>query len=102
MHRAFDKCQDSFKAIDDAVESGFIRILSGKGTENPKLLEEMKKYADERIEIIPGGGIRSENIEKYLKLGFNTVHSSAKTGIRAQMDPGEIALLKLKLDQSLK
>ena len=102
LHRAFDKCQDSFKAIDDAVESGFIRILSGKGAENPKLLEEMKSYANKRIEIIPGGGIRSENIEKYLKLGFDSIHSSAKTGTQAQMDPGEIALLKLKLYESLK
>tara|TARA_B100000497_G_scaffold127999_1_gene172414 strand:+ start:4312 stop:4968 length:657 start_codon:yes stop_codon:yes gene_type:complete len=102
LHRAFDECQDSFQAIDDAIESGFVRILTAKGTENIELLEEMKKYANGRIEIIPGGGIRSENIEEYIKIGFNTIHSSAKTGIRGKMDPGEIALLKLKLNKSRK
>tara|TARA_B100000767_G_C19757305_1_gene533539 strand:+ start:1802 stop:2443 length:642 start_codon:yes stop_codon:yes gene_type:complete len=97
LHRAFDECKDPFKTIDESIKSGFSRILTAKGLENIKLLEELRTYANNRIEILPGGGIRSANIDEYLNSGFNTIHSSAITGIKNKMDPGEIALLKLKV-----
>ncbi len=97
LHRAFDECLDPFKTIDESIKSGFSRILTAKGLKNIKLLEELRIHANDRIEILPGGGIRSANIDEYINIGFNTIHSSAITGVKNKMDPGEIALLKLKI-----
>jgi|TARA_B110000444_G_C18840038_1_gene598314 copper homeostasis protein len=97
LHRAFDECIDPFKTIDESIKSGFSRILTSKGSENIKLLQELKIHANNKIEILPGGGIRSANIDEYLNSGFSTIHSSAITGVKNKMDPGEIALIKLKV-----
>jgi len=41
------------------------------------LLRSIRNYANGRIEILPGGGIRSTNAQAYLESGFTDLHSSA-------------------------
>ncbi len=82
FHRAFDLVPDWRKAMDELVELGFDRILTSgqktdciKGAEN---IKEMVKYAAGRIEILPGGGIRPENVNYILdRTGCSQLHSSA-------------------------
>lgn len=66
FHRAFDVTPDPLDALDQLVELGFTRILtSGQQKSVPEGAELIKKlidYAGDRIEILPGGGIRRHNI----------------------------------------
>ena len=77
LHRAFDELSDPTQGLEDAVSAGFSRILTGYGSVNRRLLQELKRQAGQRIEILPGGGIRSSNAATYTELGFRQLHSSA-------------------------
>lgn len=66
FHRAFDRTSDLEKSIEILIKLGFKTVLTSggksdaiKGKENLKNLIE--KYGDQ-IEILIGGGVRSENI----------------------------------------
>ena len=70
FHRAFDDTFEYEKSIDLLVNLGVKRILtSGLGStaelgiEN---LKEMVRYANNRIEIMPGGGINQNNIKRII------------------------------------
>jgi copper homeostasis protein len=82
FHRAFDEIQNSDDAMKDIISCGFLRILtSGKqktAIEGIDLLNTLMQKAEGRIIIMPGGGIRSENISS-LKEKLNTTefHSAA-------------------------
>jgi len=84
FHRAFDRANDPFKAMDDIIESGCERILtSGQqptASEGIELITALIKQADERIIIMPGSGLRSDNITSVAKQsGAVEFHSSART-----------------------
>jgi copper homeostasis protein len=67
FHRAFDMTRDAFKAIDDIAQiSGITRILTS-GQESDclaglPLLQDLIKYANGRVRILPGGGITLRNL----------------------------------------
>ena len=82
FHRAFDVTPEPLEALDQLVELGFKRILtSGQAPSVPEgaeLLKELIDYAGDRIEILPGGGIRQHNIRAIIEqTGANQVHLSA-------------------------
>lgn len=68
FHRAFDDILDWKKAMDLLIQLGFKRILTsgGKSTVDQgfERLREMIQYADNRIEIMIGGGVNPDNIYK--------------------------------------
>ncbi|HNW99472.1 MAG TPA: copper homeostasis protein CutC [Bacteroidales bacterium] len=65
FHRAFDRCEHPLRSLEDVIDCGFQRILtSGKAQvaiEGCGLLAELIKEANDRIIIMPGGGVRKEN-----------------------------------------
>ena len=67
-HRAFDVCRDPFTALEQLIELGCDRILtSGQQSDAVKgipLIAELVKRADGRIIIMPGCGVRENNIGK--------------------------------------
>lgn len=82
FHRAFDVTPDPLEALDQLVELGFTRILtSGQEKTVPEGIELLKKlinYASDRIEILPGGGIRPHNVRAVVEqTGAKQVHLSA-------------------------
>lgn len=80
LHRAFDKTENLFQTLEDAIEIGFKRILcsGGKGNaiDNVETLKQLNEKAAGRITIMPGGGVRSSNIEKLIATGCTEFHSS--------------------------
>lgn len=83
FHRAFDRCADAFKAVDDIIETGCERILtSGQqrtALQGATLIRELISKADDRIVIMPGSGISSSNIsDLLLQTGAAEFHASAK------------------------
>lgn len=80
FHRAFDYLSNQKKSMDILINSGFSRILcSGNqndaidGIENLILLN---KYSNNRIVIMPGGGINKENCLEFKNAGFKEIHLS--------------------------
>ena len=91
FHRAFDRCRDPFQAIEQLIQIGCERILtSGQQStaiEGSKLIAELNKLADHRIVIMPGSGIRKENIKMLAdETGCTEFHSSLRSEIRSKME----------------
>lgn len=83
FHRAFDRCKDPFVALEELIEIGCQRILtSGQKptvSEGVDLIAELNKKADDRIIILPGSGVRKENIKMLAeKTGCIEFHSSLR------------------------
>lgn len=79
FHRAFDVCPDPFVAVEQLKELGFKRILTSgqkKTTqEGIPLIKELIKYAAEEIEILPGGGIKTYNVQQIIsETGCQQIH----------------------------
>ena len=68
FHRAFDDTFEFGKSLDTLIELGVNRLLSAGLARNVDLglsiLKEMKAYAGNRIQIMPGGGVNESNITK--------------------------------------
>ncbi|WP_209368269.1 copper homeostasis protein CutC [Priestia megaterium] len=71
FHMAFDEIKDKYKAIDILSELGADRILTkgGKGSalQNLHMIRELITYANDRIIILPGGGIHEGDAERVMK-----------------------------------
>jgi copper homeostasis protein len=83
FHRAFDECPDLTAALDAVIETGARRILTSGGTTSIMVgldsLAHLVKLAGDRIVIMPGGGIRSDNVEHMLQTtGAREIHSSLR------------------------
>lgn len=87
FHRAFDVVPDWKSALDTLIRLGFNRVLtSGQASSallGAETIKEMVAYANGRIQILPGGGIRHENAAKLIeKTGCTQLHSSCGTVCR--------------------
>jgi copper homeostasis protein len=90
FHRAFDWAVDAFQALEDIINIGCERILtSGQRPavmEGVQLIKELVERADERIIIMPGSGLRSNNIQELaLQTGAVEFHTTAKKIMRSEM-----------------
>jgi copper homeostasis protein len=83
FHRAFDWTPDPFKALEQLIDLGAERILtSGQETSAEKgigLLKQLKEKGNNRITILPGGGINSQNAKLFRNSGFTELHASASS-----------------------
>lgn len=91
FHRAFDRCRDPFEAMEQAIQLGFERILtSGQKPLAPdgmELIAALNKRANERIIIMPGSGVRKENIGQIAQqTGCFEFHSSLRSTTPSKMD----------------
>lgn len=83
FHRAFDRCKDPFIAMEELIEAGCERILtSGQKLsvmDGVELVAELNKKAEDRIIIMPGSGVRMENIKMLAeRTGCVEFHSSLR------------------------
>lgn len=90
FHRAFDMSSDLFKALEDVIELGCVRILSSGGESSALkgavVLQKLISQARNRISIMPGAGIAVHNIEELIRLtGAKEFHASAKSSIASKM-----------------
>ena len=102
FHRAFDEVLNVDKALEDVISCKFSTILTS-GTfpnvmEGKEVLKQLVIQANNRIEIMPGGGLRSTNVlELNEMVNANWFHSSAITDGSEIASPEEIMQLKNKL-----
>ena len=102
FHRAFDEVTNYKTALEEVISCGFSTILTS-GTfpnvmEGKEVLKDLVLQAENRITIMPGGGLRSTNISELDKLvNANFYHSSAITDGSETANPKEIIQLKQRL-----
>jgi copper homeostasis protein len=119
FHRAFDRVNDPFIALEHIISMGCKRILTSglKPTvmDGIETLKDLVNRAGTRIKIMPGSGVRSNNIIQLAQYtNATSFHSSARkmndsamifqnlemkeSLIYATIDPDEVKGLKNKLD----
>lgn len=81
FHRAFDQCPDLTLALEAVIATGAKRILTSGGklsaVDGLASLAELVRMAGDRIAIMPGGGVRSDNVGQILRsTGAREIHSS--------------------------
>lgn len=102
FHRAFDEINNQMEALDAVIECGFTTILSSGNAKNVleglAVLKAVALKANGKICIMPGGGVRANNIEILKEnIATNWFHSSAVLqNETANMD--EVFMLKSKLN----
>jgi copper homeostasis protein len=104
FHRAMDRTADLRKALEDIIALGFSTILSSGGRSNAlegsNALEELIKISNGRIDIMPGGGIRSSNIEELkIQCPAEWYHSACILPGKNETNAEELKNIKLKLRQ---
>ena len=90
FHRAFDHTNDPFKALEDIISLGCVRILTSgcrpTALEGAELLSRLVEKAGERIIIMPGCGVRENNIAEIARLsGAREFHFSARESVESGM-----------------
>jgi copper homeostasis protein len=91
FHRAFDLCLNPFLALEQIIDCGCSRILtSGQAptaVEGIPLIKELVRTANDRIVIMPGCGVRANNIELIEReTGAKEFHTSARIIIPSRME----------------
>ena len=81
FHRAIDVVPDWRAALDELIKLKVTRVLtSGRKPSvhfGAETVRQMIEYAGGRIEILPGAGIKLENVEEIIaKTGANQIHAS--------------------------
>ena len=108
-HKAFDVMTgDISKDVEKLISFGITRVLTSGRAVYPDILggakvigELNKKYGD-KIEFLPGGGIRIENVKDVYKLcGTNQAHMTSKkkydgdyTGLDEEQLQGLLNMIK--------
>jgi copper homeostasis protein len=91
FHRAFDRCRDPFVAMEQLIGIGCERILtSGQqplATDAVDVIARLNEQAAGRIIIMPGSGVRKENIRMLAeKTGCVEFHSSLRGTVESAME----------------
>ncbi|HYC40297.1 MAG TPA: copper homeostasis protein CutC [Chitinophagaceae bacterium] len=121
FHRAFDRCRDPFEALEEIIELGCERILTSgqqrSALEGADRIAKLNQAAAGRIVIMPGSGVRKENIRALAQqTGCVEFHASLRarqkslmefihpafadsteTYFNATVDPEEVKALKAAL-----
>ncbi|MBE0647594.1 MAG: copper homeostasis protein CutC [Bacteroidales bacterium] len=70
-HRAFDMTRDPMEAIDDLIEIGVDRVLTSGQTdsalEGASLINRLIRHAGNKITIMPGHGVKENNLMQVVK-----------------------------------
>ncbi len=91
FHRAFDRCKDPFQGLEDIITAGCKRILTSGQVPNAHdalpLISQLVEKANGRIIIMPGSGVRSNNIKEIINVTKATeIHSSARKVMASKME----------------
>lgn len=102
FHRAFDEVEDHLRALEDVIDSGCQAILSSGGAASAlsgiDVLAELVRRSRGRIDIMPGGCVRAENIAELKSVTQATFyHSSGLFGGGDEPKVDEIRQMKTAL-----
>lgn len=83
FHRAFDRCPEPLKALEQIIDCGCARILTSgckpTAMEGADMLKQLVQQANGRIKILAGSGVTPENAAALRqKTGAPEIHGSCK------------------------
>ena len=83
FHRAFDRCRNPFRALEQIIELGCDRLLTSGQADSAEagatLIRQLREQAAGRIILLPGAGVNPENAATILRLtGASEIHSSSR------------------------
>lgn len=83
FHRAFDRCSDLERGLEDIIKLGCHRLLTSGAKEYAleglDVLKSLVIQADSRISIMPGSGINEHNLAQIVReSGASEFHTTAK------------------------
>lgn len=88
FHRAFDCVPNPLKALEQLIQLGADRILTSgqksKAIQGIELLKILKKQGNNRIKILIGSGVNSENAISFKNAKFEEMHASASKVVSAE------------------
>ncbi|MDR0413657.1 MAG: copper homeostasis protein CutC [Dysgonamonadaceae bacterium] len=90
FHRAFDRSNDLFLALEDVIDLGCERILTSGGCntalEGAGVIRQLIAKAGERIVIMPGCGVTPENAPELIrKTGLKELHGTFRAPYPSRM-----------------
>jgi copper homeostasis protein len=90
FHRAFDVTRDPVEALDRLIELGIDRVLtSGQEPsvfEGLDVIAALVRRADERLIVMPGGGVTERNIAKIVAATrAREIHVTGKATVESRM-----------------
>lgn len=90
FHRAFDRCIDPFTALEQLIDMGCKRVLTSGQVPNVgnaiPMIQQLVEQAKDRIIILPGSGVRADNIATIVsQTGVKEMHSSARKAMPSKM-----------------
>lgn len=90
FHRAFDRCSDPLRSLEEIIELGCHRILTSGGRktaiEGREIIKNLITVSENRIIIMPGGGITEDNIYDLVKAtGLQEFHGSFRSRYQGGM-----------------
>ncbi|TDR80754.1 copper homeostasis protein CutC [Paludibacterium purpuratum] len=90
FHRAFDLTRDPLQALEQVIASGCRRLLSSGQAASAflggELLRDLHAAAGARLVVMPGCGVRADNIVALRQLtGCREFHSSARLPVASAM-----------------
>jgi copper homeostasis protein len=91
FHRAFDWTRNLFEALEDIIELGCERIMTSgqqpKAILGAPLIRDLVIQSGGRIQMMPGSGVRAENIADLKnETGATQFHSSARVLRKSSME----------------
>jgi len=89
FHRAFDKIVDPIKGLEELIEIGADRVLTSGQEDSAikgiKLIAKLIEITNNRITIMPGSGVKSDNINNFKAIGANEIHGSFSKNQKTQI-----------------
>ena len=91
FHRAIDACNNPLDAIETLISLGFDKVLTSgcKPTayDGIDVIREMQTLFGDRINIMAGGGINENNVERVVTAtGIKNVHASLTSQVASGVD----------------
>lgn len=90
FHRAFDRAMNPLQALETIIDTGAKRILTSGQVPNAfdgkELIQQLVQQSGSRIIIMPGSGVRSNNIKALQTFTVaQEFHSSARLTVKSSM-----------------
>jgi copper homeostasis protein len=81
-NRAFDAVPDPFAALEILIACGVERVLASTAPAGVVVLQQLVRQSAGRISIMPGAGVRSDNLAQLIEAtGATEFHASARVAI---------------------
>ena len=89
FHRAFDLTRNLTEALDVLISLGIEHVLTSGGeptaVAGKEKIRKLVHLADQRIQVMVGGGVRADNVAELAETGAREFHSAVRRSLASRM-----------------